>query len=148
MSDGTRVPIVRKPPKRDRDAVPLLLPHQYLEVSRRVSSKRRLVKLAVIPAHSQSFVHVSTERSHSVLEPASQLCEKHSLALGNSAASIKPNCPFKVLVAKCSVHDKVLEKDQVIGTVLPHPPALENTSTKPPGSVSPDRENELESSSK
>lgn len=84
LLDASRVPIVRKPPKRDPDAVPLLLPKKYREVSRRGLVKLRAEKRAVIPAVSQPFVQVMTEPSRlSVLEPSSRLCEMHFLALAN-----------------------------------------------------------------
>lgn len=70
LLDRTRVTIVRKPPKRDPEVVPLSLPQQYPKVSRRVLPKLRVVKRVVILAGSWLFVHVTTERSGlSVQEP-------------------------------------------------------------------------------
>lgn len=149
LFDRSPVLIVHKPFERDPDAVPLLLPQQYPEVSRRVSPQLRVVKRAVILAGSLFFVHITTERSTLlILEPSYQLYERQSLAIANGVALVTAHCPYKVLVTNVSVHDKVPKGEYVIRTVLPHPRALANVSTVPSGYVSLDAENELDFSLK
>lgn len=141
--------IVRKPPKRDPDAVPLPLPQQYPKVSRRVSPKLRAVNRVFITASSQSLLYVRTERSElSVLEPSFQLHEKHSLALANVIELVQPQNRFKVLVENLSVNEKILQMGQVVGTAVPHPQSLPDASAVTISSVPLGTENRFEFSLK
>lgn len=87
----------------------------------RVSPEPRLVQPVFIPSGALPYANLVTDLAGpSVLESLSEEYEKHSLALANGEALVQPNQPFVVLIATLSVHDRILKKDRVTGTLLPH----------------------------
>lgn len=129
LDDGSTVPIVRKPPTRPPCAPPLPHAQKYTPEQGRASTKVKVAKLVTIEPLTQTWVTVQSGHSGlSVLQPSPKLLESCQVSLCNGVVEIIPNVPFKVLVSNFATSARTLQKDQVVGHVLPHPMSTTFTS--------------------
>ena len=74
------------------------------------------------PPESQTWVTVTSQhRRLNVLQPHEQLYSSAQICLTNGVVQVEPSEQFKVLVANFAPHTYKLAKNQIIGTLLPHP---------------------------
>lgn len=125
LDDGTTVPITRRVLKRPQTAPELPRTRNTIVLGGRVSPKVKVAVATEIPAEAQAWVTVTTERHGLVvLQPFGRLYDNHKLLLSNAVVQVEPNTAFKVLVANFGKTPKRVAKNQVVGTVLPHPTAV------------------------
>ncbi|CAN8069907.1 unnamed protein product [Agarophyton chilense] len=125
MEYGWYTPIVRRPLRRaTKKHVPLPAAQEPRPYNRE-SNKLRVAASLCVPPESQMMVKV-TSRQHGsrVLQPLSSLYDRHSLAIANGIVHVEPNHPFHVLIANLGTVPQYLVKNQVIGSVMPHPIAM------------------------
>ena len=65
-----------------------------------------------------------------VVQPHSPLYERHGLTCTNGAVQVKPDRPFRLLIANFRAYPVRVQKGQVVAELLPHPRAvLESNAT-------------------
>lgn len=125
MDDGTTVPIVRRVMRRGPKFVALPPDLEYDRTGGRVSDKVRVATSVKIPAHSQTWVQVTTKKHGLVvLQPLPSLFEKQKLSCTNGVVQVEPDRIFKVLIANFAPYEQRVVKNQIVGTILPHPTAV------------------------
>ena len=125
MDDGTEVPIVRRPLRRTPKSPPLPPSQEYHFTGGRSSTKVKTAETFKLPPSSQTWVTVtSTHHGLILLQPQEFLYENHQILASNGVADVEPGRPFRVLVAHFSEHDRILRKNQVVATALPHRTAV------------------------
>ena len=131
LADGSTVPIVRRPLARPPSAPPLPPDQEYQESGGRVSNKLRVETPVKLEPAMQTWVSVVSPR-HGVMvvQPNEKLFHNHGVAPTNGVVQIEPNRPFRILVANFGKHAKSLVKNQVLGTLLPHPTFVIPTPVK------------------
>ena len=89
------------------------------------STKIRVLEKTVLPPGSQNWVVVTSQR-HGVmlLLPDDALYANHHIAPTNGVVQTTPSVPYRILVANLGKHPKILVKNQVIGSLFPHPVAM------------------------
>ena len=122
LTDGTTIPIVRKVPRRHPKAPKLPPEQEYVPASGRISPKVRVSSKIVLAPESQTFVSV-TCKGHGayVVEPSEDLYTKHGLTAANGIVFIKPDIPFRILIANFKKTPFTLAKGQVVARLLEHP---------------------------
>ena len=125
LDDGTEIPIVRRPSKRHEASPPLPTEQEFIPRDGRVSPKLRAAERVTLNPGTQTWVKVtSPDHGLRVVQPLDRLYSRSQLAVTNGVVQVHPDKPFKVLVANFGSEPKVVVKDQVIGTLLPHPTAI------------------------
>ena len=125
LDDGTTVPITRRPMRRPPNSPPLPVEQEYTTSGGRTSPKVRVAKAVELQPGTQTFVEVTTERHGTmVLQPIESLFAKSSVVATNGVVQVEPNQVFRILVANFGDYPYRLSKNQIIGTLLPHPTAV------------------------
>ena len=127
LDDGTTIPIVRRALKSAlaRDLPPIPTGQQDPKGNGRTSSKVRCAEATMIPAQSQRWVKVTTERHGlTIIEPNPSRVE---LVSANGVAEVRPHRPFHILVANFSKSPRGIPKGQCVASAGPHPDFLVDT---------------------
>ena len=125
LDDGSTVPIIRVPSTRARDAVPLPAPLRYPTAADPPAPKVHASRSYKLQPRSQTWIEVvSKHHGVGVVEPLPLLYERQSIALANGIVQTMPGQKFRILIANFSDHVRAVQRNQVVGHVLPDPQAL------------------------
>ena len=125
MDDGSTLPITRRPLSLLPKLAPLSLGQVCEKDHGRTSPKTRISEKTELPPESQTWVTVTSQRNGvMVVQPNDALYANHSIAPTDGVVQTTPGVPFHILVAKFGKHRKSLTKNQVLGSLLPHPVAM------------------------
>lgn len=122
LANCLTVPIARRPPKRALSAKPLPPELEPTLKDGRASPKVIVAKRMTIPAQSQTFVPVTTDRRGLiVVEPDSIFYENLGLTAANSRVQVKAGVPFKLLISNFNWYLVNPSRLQVVAQAFPHP---------------------------
>ena len=135
MDDGSTVPIIRSPSSRDKDAVPLPPSQKTPRRSDRGSPVVRLEQPYRLKPRTQTWVTLSSSfHGVGVVQPNDKLYTRTGVVLTNGVVNVEPGKPFKVLLANFSNRTRFVQRNQLVGRVLPHPQVI-TTSALTTGEV-------------
>ena len=131
LEDGSTIPITRRSLTRPPRAPPLLPSQEFVKSPGRTSPKVKVAKAIELPPESQTWVTVTSQRRGlNVLQPNDKLYSSAQICVTNGVVQVEPDEPFRVLVANFAPHAYKLVKNQVFGTLLPHPTAVLGSDIK------------------
>lgn len=129
LKDGTEVPILRSTfgqPPTDQP-VPALQTDKKTK-ARPTSNKIRVAKQVLLQPHSQTWVSAVSQRKGSVIiEPKQTLSDQQLVSASNGIAQVRPEVPFRLLVANFGDQPTRLHKGQVIAHAFAHPAFIAKT---------------------
>ena len=122
LDDGSTVPIVRRPLKRDSTAPPLPAAQEYTPAKGRASPKVKCSRAVILQPGTQTWVEVTTDRNGLlVVQPHDKLYQTGRVLATNGIVEVEPHQKFHLLMANFGTNPYRVTKGQVIATVLPHP---------------------------
>ena len=125
LGDGSEVPIIRRPTKRHPGSVPIPASLEFLPAKGRVSLKVRACESIVLEPRTQTWVQVTAPISGlHALQPSENLYANGSIVITNGVVQVDTNRPFRVLIANMGANPYRVTKNQVLGSLLPHPTAI------------------------
>ena len=127
MNDGTTVPITRKTLRRPPVAA-LVTPQDGRQHHGRESPEIRIVTVIVLPPDAQMWISVVGKlHGLAVVHPHDELYPREKIFASNGVVQVKPERAFRILMVNLSKKPKTLTKEQIVGTLLPHPTTIFNT---------------------
>lgn len=113
LDDGTTIQIVLKPSPGTQDAPPLHEDQGLIPRHKSVSPKLQTVIHVVFQNDSKTWVQVKTKQKGLILvTPTRQTYENKFFLAATGVAQVKPDEPFRILVAKCGKRSKILLQNQ------------------------------------
>ncbi len=124
LVDGTTVPIIRT--NKHRTTTFTIQPAHVRTRSRRAaSSKVVLHKTMELPAHSQTWVSVTSKKAGlTLIESHDRLYQNWLCLAATGVAQVQPGKPFDILVANFSEEPVTLSKGLRVATATVHPKRL------------------------
>ncbi len=128
LADGTTVPIIRAPKRRD-SAMIIQTAEVRSKPARGSSSKVVLHQDVELPAHSQSWVSVTSKKAGLILlEPHQRLYQTWLCLAATGVAQVQPDKPFQILVANFSEEPIKLTKGLRVATSTGSPKRLREST--------------------
>ena len=125
MDGGTTVPITRRSLRHPYKQARTDLKEdeaEKLSLGGRVSPKLRVARNVVLSPETWTWVTVTTKRHGlAVIQHNDDLNHRESISATNGVVQVEQDKPFRVLAANFGRTPRSLAKNQVIGTLLPHP---------------------------
>ena len=125
LEDGSTIPIVRRPLRREPDAPKLPAVQEYVTPKGRVSPNIRVARAVTLQPGTQTWVEVTSEKSGLVVvQPHEKLYQTGNICATNGVIHIEPKQSFRILLANFGLSPYRLAKNQVVAAALPHPTGI------------------------
>lgn len=125
LTDGTAVPIIKGPPKRSSNLVPLPKEQEFVAPTGRASRKICVNKTITLEPQAHTWVPISTPQVGLVqVEPYRKLYETRQCVASHGIAHIEPRQQINIMIANFGNKPITLLRGQRVATANPQPAAI------------------------